>query len=346
MPQLAVRTRSGRVESLHDGFICVADSDKNIIYSMGDPNAACYLRSAGKPIYAAALVDSGALQKFNITPKELAIICSSHEGRASHRRIILSILKKIGLSEKYLDCGHVYPENRKVHDALVMLCKRPTPIFSNCSGKHAGILALCQYYKYTVKGYIKPEHPVNQLILKTMAELLECDMSQVIIGADGCSLPTYMLALNQIAWLYARLAHGYGSGHRYDHCFGVIKDAIIQNPGVLRGNGTFCTELLKHTNGKAIGKIGAEGLYCIAIPEKKMGVCIKMSDGHPWASYAVVVRVLEELGVLDVKTVKKLDKWALPPIQNDKGEDVGYIHPVFSLLENKAGRYEPGSRFE
>lgn len=342
MPQLAVRTRSGRVESLHDGFICVTDSNKNLIYSIGNPNAACYLRSSGKPIYATAFVNSGAMAKFNITTKELAIMCSSHQGSAFHRRIILSILKKIGLTEKDLDCGHVYPEDQKVHDALVMLCKRPTPIFSNCSGKHAGILALCQYYKYPVKGYVKLEHPVNQLILKTMAELLECDIEQVITGIDGCSLPTYMLTLNQIAWLYARLAHGYGSGYKYDNCFGIIKEAIIENPRVLRGNGTFCTELLKYSHGRAIGKIGAEGLYCIAIPEKKMGVCIKMADGHPWAGYAVAVRVLEELEILDTVTVKKLEKWALPPIQNDKGEDVGYIHPTFSLLNNKTGHYEPG----
>jgi L-asparaginase II len=143
MPQLAVRTRSGRVESLHDGYVCVADSDKNILYSIGNPNASCFLRSTGKPFYAAALVDSGAMSKFNITLKELAITCSSHEGRAFQRRIILSILKKIGLSERYLDCGNVYPENQQVHDALVMLCKRPTPIFSNCSGKHAGFPPTC-----------------------------------------------------------------------------------------------------------------------------------------------------------------------------------------------------------
>lgn len=103
MPQLAVRTRSGRVESLHDGYICVADSDRNIIYSIGNPNAACFLRSTGKPIYAAAFVDSGIMKKYDITSKELAIICSSHEGRASQRRIVLSLLKKVGLSEKDLD---------------------------------------------------------------------------------------------------------------------------------------------------------------------------------------------------------------------------------------------------
>jgi len=342
MPQLAVRTRSGRVESLHDGYICVTDSDNNIIYSIGDPNAGIFLRSSGKPIYAVAYVNSGLIERYNITLKELAIMCSSHEGQAFHRRIILSILKKIGLSEKDLDCGHKYPESEKVHDALVMLCKRPGPIFSNCSGKHAAFLALCQFYNYPIKNYTNPDHSVHNIIRKTMAELLECDENEIITGKDGCSLPTYFLTMQQAAWLYARLAHGYEGKGKYKDCFGLIQKAMAEYPEVIRGSDTFCTDLIDYSNGRAIGKIGAEGIYCIAIPEKRLGVSIKMFDGHPWSSYPVAVRVLEELEILDAATVKKLEKWALPAVRDDKGNIVGYIHPTFSLTENKCSSYKPG----
>ena len=263
MPQLAVRTRSGRIESLHDGYICVTDSDNNIIYSIGDPNAGIFLRSAGKPVYAVAYVHSGLIERYNITLKELAIMCSSHEGQAYHRRIILSILKKIGITEKELDCGYKYPESQKVHDALVMLCKRPDPIFSNCSGKHTGFLALCQFYNYPIKNYTKPEHPVNLLMRKTMAELLECNENEVITGKDGCTLPTYLLTMQQTAWLYARLAHGYEGDSKYKNCFGLIKSAMVEYPRVIRGSNTFCTDLINYSNGRAIGKIGAEDLLHI-----------------------------------------------------------------------------------
>jgi len=342
MPQLAVRTRSGRVESLHDGFICVTDSDNNIIYSIGDPDARIFLRSSGKPIYAVAYVNSGLIEKYNISLKELAIMCSSHEGQAFHRRIILSILKKIGLSEKDLDCGHKYPENQKVHDTLVMLCKRPDPIFSNCSGKHAAFLALCRFYNYPVINYTNPDHPVHNLIRKTMAELLECDENEVIAGKDGCSLPTYFLTLQQAAWLYARLGLGYEGKRKYKDCFGLIKKAMTEYPHVIRGNNTFCTDLINYSNGRVIGKIGAEGIYCMSIPEKRLGVCIKISDGHPWSSYPVAVKVLEELEVLDAATVRKLEKWSLPAVKDDKGNTLGYIHPTFSLTENKCRSYKPG----
>jgi len=342
MPQLAVRTRSGRVESLHDGYICVVDSDNNIIYSIGDPDAGIFLRSSGKPIYAVAYVNSGLIEKYNITLKELAIMCSSHEGQAFHRRIILSILKKIDLSEKDLDCGHKYPESQKVHDALVMLCKRPDPIFSNCSGKHAAFLALCRFYNYPVKNYTDPNHPVHNLIRKTMAELLECDEKEVITGKDGCSLPSYFVTIQQAAWLYARLALGYEGRGKYRDCFGLIQKAMTEYPKVIRGSNTFCTDLINYSNGRVIGKIGAEGIYCMAIPEKRLGVCIKISDGHPWSSYPVAVKVLEELEVLDAATVRKLEKWALPAVKDDKGNTVGYIHPTFSLTENKCSSYKPG----
>ena len=342
MPQLAIRTRSGRVESLHSGYVCVSDANNNILYSIGNPNASIFLRSSGKPIYATALASSGVLEQFNISLREFAITCSSHEGLALHRKIILSLLKKVGLTEKDLDCGHKYPENQKVHDALILLSKRPTPIFSNCSGKHAGLLALCRYYNYEVKDYVKADHPVNLLIRKTMAEILGCDEIELITGVDGCTLPTYFLTLQQVAWLYARLAQGSRGKDKYSKAFGLIQEAMVKYPQVIRGSNTFCTDLIKHTEGRAIGKIGAEGIYCVSIPERELGVCIKMFDGHPWSTYPAVIRILEELEVLDSKTVKKLQKWALPEIKDDKGGIVGYIHPVFGLIDATEARYEPG----
>lgn len=341
MPQLAVRTRSGRVESVHDGYICVTDSDKKLVHSIGSPDAAIFMRSAGKPLIAVTFVRSGALEKFDISLKELAVMCSSHEGQAFHRRAILSILKKIGLSEKELECGRKYPESEQVHDALVKLGKRPTPIFSNCSGKHAGMLALCRVYDFPIKGYTDPGHPLQQLVKRTMAELLECDEKDVITGTDGCTLPTYLLTLRQASWLYARLGDGYEDAG-FGKCFGLIKKAMMTYPRYIHGDDTFGTDLAVCSGGKVIGKLGAEGGFCMAIPGKRLGVCLKLSDGHPWASFPVAVSVLEQLGILDGNEVKRLSKWSMPEVVDDKGNTVGYIHPTFNILENHTSEYRPG----
>lgn len=345
MPQLVIRTRSGRVESIHDGFVCVTNSNKEIVGSIGDPYARIFMRSSVKPLLAVAFVKSGAIEKFNITLKELSIICSSHAGQAFHRRIICSLLKKAGLSERDLDCGHKYPENEKVKNALIMLGKRPDPIFSCCSGKHAGMLVLCKYYGFPIEGYIKPEHPVQQLMRQTMADLLECDFSDIVIGTDGCSVPTYLLTMHQAAYTYSLLAHGYEGKTQFRDYFGLIQKAMVTYPRNIYGDDTFCTDVSIHTNGRVIGKLGAEGVYMLAVPEKRLGISIKMSDGHPWSCYPVAVRLLEELGIVDEKIVKKLDKWALPKVLNDKGDTVGYMHPTFSLLQNEVTNFKPGDLY-
>ncbi len=345
MPQLAIRTRSGRVESIHDGIICVTDSDNNIVESIGNTQASLFLRSSAKPFLAVAFVHSGAMNKFHITQKELAVICSSHTGQAFHRRAVLSILNKIGLAERDLDCGHVYPEDQKVKNALIKLGKRPSCIFSCCSGKHAAMLALCRLYDYPIKGYLLPEHPVQQLMVKTLAELLECDSRNIIIGRDGCTTPTYLLTLQQTSWLYARLAQGYEGRGPYSGCLEIVQKAMIAYPRMISGDKTFSTDLCSMTKGRVIGKIGTEGIYCMAIPEKRMGVCIDLKDGHPWACFPIAVRALEELEVLDPTTVRKLSKWALPPLEDDKGEPVGYLHPTFSLTQKRVSHYMLGDVF-
>lgn len=342
MPQLVIRTRSGRVESFHDGYICVADSDKNVIGSIGNSQASIYLRSSGKPFLAVAFVHSGAINKFDITLKELAVICSSHSGQAFHRKTILSVLHKIGLSEKYLECGREYPLNEQVKNALIKLGKRPTPIFSNCAGIHTGILALCQTLGVPPEDYTSPDHPVQYLLKKTMAELLECDVGEVTTGADGCTLPTCLLTIQQTACLYAQLAAGNEGTGSYAGCLGLIQKAMLSYPKIISGEGTFCQALIHETKGGVIGKIGNEGIYCLAAPQKHLGICIKISDGHPWASFTTAIHVLEELGLLDASSVRKLDQWAIPAIKDKKGTVVGYLHPTFSLIQKRASHYEPG----
>jgi L-asparaginase II len=303
------------------------------------------MRSSIKPLLAVAFVRSGAMEKYNISLKELSIVCSSHAGQAFHRRIVRSILKKVGLSERDLDCGHKYPENENAKNAIIKLGKRPDPIFSCCSGKHASMLALCRYYDFPTDGYIKPDHPVQQLMRNTMAEILECEFSDIIIGMDGCSIPTYLLTMHQAAYAYSLLAHGYEGKTKLKDYFGLIQKAMVTYPRNINGDDTFCTDITHHTKGRVIGKLGAEGVYMLAVPEKRIGISIKMSDGHPWSSYPVAVRILEELEMLDEKTVKKLDKWALPQVLNDKGDVVGYLHPTFSILTKEVTNFKPGDLY-
>lgn len=336
MQPLVALTRIDKVESIHKGYICVANSLDKTILSVGDPNIKVYLRSSGKPFQAVPLVSSGALEKFNISLSELAIMCSSHSGEYYHLEAIRSILQKIGLNEQALQCGAAYPINQNMNHQLIKNDLRPSPLHNCCSGKHTGLLVLCKHYNFPVESYAALDHPVQRLIHETFAELLECDTKDIMLGIDGCGLPSCHITLHQIAWLYSLLAKGSKGKGKYSQCFGLIQKAMTIYPQMLEGYNEFSTELGIHSPGKVIGKVGSEGLYCIAVPEKQFGACIKIADGNERAVYPVVIHLLSALGVFDKSTIKKLEKWAYPPIQNHKGIVTGYTIPIFELNKEES----------
>jgi L-asparaginase II len=345
MYPLVVLTRTNRVESVHKGYICVTDSQKNIKYSLGDPDTKMYFRSSAKPIQAVALASSGAMEKFNITLKELAIMCSSHSGEDFHRETVSSILNKVGLSEENLSCGTTNPYNQDMINQLIKKGERPSQLYNCCSGKHAGMLALCKYHGFPVKDYTEPDHPVQQLILKTFAELLDCSKDDIITGIDGCGTPTFMITLHQASYLYSLLAQGLSGTGKYNRAFELIQKAMISFPRLINGDKEFCTDLITHSDGKVIGKVGAEGIYCVAIPEKQLGICIKISDGNERGVYPVTTHILNQLEVLNDQVMEKLRMWAYPPVKNHKGKIVGYTVPVFDINQ-KSSAFEIGDKFE
>lgn len=347
MQPLAVLTRKDRVESIHKGYICATDTNKKIVYSLGNADAKVFLRSSAKPIQAVALVHSGAMEKFDITLQELAIICSSHSGEDFHREAVSSILSKIGLKEENLSCGIANPYNKDMLNRLIKKGVRPSQLYNCCSGKHAGMLALCKYYDYPVEDYTELEHPVQQLILKTIAELLECSVDDIVTGIDGCGVPTFLVTLHQAAYLYSLLAHGSKGKNKYRDCFGLIQKAMTSYPRMINGDKEFCTDLITHSEGRVIGKVGAEGIYCVAVPEKQMGICIKIADGNERGVYPVTTHILHQLGILNDNAMESLKLWAFPPVKNHKGKIVGYSYPVFDINSaNVTHTIQIGEKFE
>lgn len=331
MKPIVVLTRTDHIESLHEGFICVTDSNKKTVFSIGDINSKVYLRSSAKPIQSVAFVHSGAMDRFDISLEELAVISSSHSGEDFHRKSVSSILGKIGLGEDDLECGVANPYNKDMINDLIKKGHRPSKLYNCCSGKHAAMLAVCRHYGYPTKGYTELEHPVQKLILKIIAELLECEAEDIQTGVDGCGVPSLLITLHQASYLYSLLAQGSKGSSRYKDCFGLIQKAMISYPCMVNGDKEFCTDLITHSNGSAIGKVGAEGIYCVAVPEKQLGICIKTGDGSERAVYPVTIHLLKELGVLDDDAIKKLIQWAYPPVKDHKGNVVGYTIPVFNI---------------
>jgi L-asparaginase II len=335
MKTLAVVTRSKYIESLHQGYICVVDCTGKVQYQKGDINTKIYFRSAAKPIQVIPFIQSGAGKALGFTPKEISLACSSHFGDPSHQETALKMLKRVNLDETHLHCGAKVPYDLNESRRLVERGEKPSTLHAACSGKHSAMLALSKYWGLDISHYENILHPVQQEILKVIAEFTDEDAQSIPIGIDGCGLPIYLLPIYKIALSYARLTmNSQDESCIYHNACKTVFDAMTQHPDMVAGVGQFCTELMQATGGKLIGKVGAEAVYCVGIKEGNLGVCVKIADGNERAVFPVVIQLLRELNALDDDELEKLKSWHITSLTNNLEEHIGSIFPVFHHTED------------
>ncbi len=275
--ELEVRLlREGLVESQHRVQAVVCDDRGRILSVAGSAETATFVRSALKPFQALAVTTTGTLERYGLNDRDLAIICSSHKGQVEQARQAFNILWRADVDPSALQCP--IPPGKK------------SPLEYNCSGKHAGMLAVCQQRNWALNSYLQPSHPVQQLILQKMAEILGMPGEEFISARDDCGAPTYFLQLGQMASLYAHLA----SGNSLD--MERIVRAMVYHPSLIAGAGEFDTELMRLTEGELVSKAGAEGIQCIGRIGEGMGLAIKVMDGAKRAKHAVAIHLLKQMG--------------------------------------------------
>lgn len=280
--------REGIVESSHQVQAIVCDEKSRILSLAGDPESAFFVRSALKPFQALAVTSTGAMERFGLNDKDLAIICSSHSGAIEQARQAFNILWRCNVDPSLLQC----PIPKGKQSALQY----------NCSGKHAGMLAVSQQRNWSLNTYTHRDHPVQTLILEQMAELLGMPPAEFIVAHDDCGVPTYMLQLRQLATLYAQLASGNNLGMEQ------IIRAMTQHPLMVSGEGRFDTEVIRHADGELVSKAGAEGIQCIARVGHGLGIAIKVMDGAKRAKHAVAIHLMKQLGWLSPAMTEALEE--------------------------------------
>jgi L-asparaginase len=286
-PELEVRLlREGIIESKHHVQAVVCDERGRILSVAGNAETATFVRSALKPFQALAVTTTGTLERFHLTDRDLAIICSSHKGAIEQVRQVFNILWRCDVEPSALQC----PIPSGKHSALQ----------NNCSGKHAGMLAVCQQLNLPLTSYLQRNHPVQRLILDKTAELLRMPAEEFISAHDDCGAPTYFMQLGQIATLYAQLA----SGDNLD--MERIVRAMTHHPMMVSGEGEFDTELMQLAEGELVSKAGAEGVQCIGKIGSGLGLAIKVIDGAKRAKYAVAIHLLKQMGWISPTTAETL----------------------------------------
>jgi L-asparaginase II len=332
---LAEVTRGGAVESVHAGTIAVVDTDGRLVASTGDPDTFAYFRSSAKPFQAIPLVESGAADAFGFTPAELALCCASHHAEPHHQREVAAMLAKLGLTESALQCGIPLPGDEEEAGRVVAGLVPRSPLQCDCSGKHTGMLATCLHLGYPIDSYLEPDHPAQRTIRGVIAEVCRVPECNLRLATDGCSVPTFGTSIRAFATAYAALAQPErvpkDAGGRHQGALNRLRSAMLAHPENVAGTGSLVTDLMALSGGRIAAKSGAEGLICLALPERGLGVAIRIADGSFRAHDVVVPAVLEQLEVIDPATIAALVARHRPEILNHNRRHVGDLRAAFRL---------------
>jgi L-asparaginase len=286
-PEIKLRLlREGLEESVQYAQAVVCDRRGRTLSVAGESSYATFMRSALKPFQALTVINSGVMERYQLTDRDLAIMCASHGGEIAHTRQVFNILWRAELEPEHLQCP--------IPNGCISCLEH------NCSGKHAGMLAVCKAHNWPLNNYLERQHPLQRTILQKVADLLKMPADEFIGAHDDCGAPTYLLQLDQMATLYAHLASG--DSLELER----IVRAMVHHPEWIAGVGHFDTELMKMSQGELVSKSGAEGIQCIGKIGEGMGLAIKANDGSHRSKYATALHLLKQLGWISPATFETM----------------------------------------
>ena len=326
-------TRGPLVEEVQRGHLAIVDSRGRMLASVGEPaNAVTYWRSSAKPFQSMALVTSGAAAAFGFEPEDLAICSASHNGEEVHTARVAHVLALAGNEATDLACGTHPPLDRATATALVAGGGKPNVLHSNCSGKHAGMLALARHLGAPTEGYRAPDHPVQLLILATVCRFTGLRPEELVIGVDGCGAPTFGLSVERMALAFARLMGPDVLPEADQDAAATIRGAMTSHPHLVGGTGRVDTDLMRVAAGRVLMKGGASGVLCAGI-EGGAGIAVKLESGpqQPGLASPIVIAALRALGALSDDDAAALESHARPPVRNVAGAIVGETRVAFEL---------------
>lgn len=313
-PLVAIK-RGRLIENVYHGRVAACGPGGEVLETAGDSKGYAYLRSAAKPFQALPLLFSGAAKELGLTNKEIAVVCASHTAEEAHIVAIRSVLQKAGLSEDDLQTPRARPPEY-AHE------EEPSPVYHECSGNHAGILALSVYKGWDTESYRDPEHPAQRLILQTISRVCGVPLDEVLVGGDNCGVPAFAMPLENLAVGYARLATGrYLPSEALSDAAQRIWAAMREYPLIVAGSGMRDTNLMRETG--LVCKTGADAIFAAGSLGEGWGLALKFSDGEGGEYFGLAIRAaLARQGVEGIAEPKPR------PLYDLHGKDIGTIEPL------------------
>jgi L-asparaginase II len=318
--------RGAIAESRHRVQCAVVDGSGARLAASEHAEVVTSFRSAAKPFQLLPFVERGHADALHCSEAEIAIMAASHSGSRQHLGLVRGLLERIGCTSADLACGYHEPMDA---ESLVQVRRDPalaSALYNNCSGKHAGMLAMALAEGWPTAGYERLEHPLQQLILRTVAECCGVPVASILLGVDGCSVPVFGLPLAAMALGYARIATAMSTGgDARGMALQRIGRAMAAEPVVVEGTGRLATDLMLAARGRIVAKSGAEGLVLVAEPGSGRGIAIKCEDGAMRGMGPAAVELLLALGVLRPEEGETLAAHRRPPVHDAAGHPVGWL---------------------
>lgn len=336
MKRVQVSLKRGEItESCHEVMAVIMDHQGKTLQSYfpssQEQGFEVFPRSAIKFAQAISFVQSGAVEKFNLNEKHIAIACASHAAEKFHTDLVSEWLKQMDHSES-LECGAHYPGDEASFHQMIRQGHKPTALHNNCSGKHAGMIATCLALGFEVKGYSDYNHPLQKRLRKILSSISDFNFDHARYGIDGCSIPTYPVSLSVIARMMSALLP-----QRRDHEYVQHSERIIQSvkkyPEYIAGTNGYCTKIIQATQGRILAKTGAEGVYVALDLSQGKIIALKAKDGQTRASRAALLSLLSENNWINQDELLALTSMGYPSVKNWSGQVVGQTKVDF-LKEN------------
>ncbi|KAH8901663.1 L-asparaginase II [Thozetella sp. PMI_491] len=341
--------RSGIVENMHKVHCAVIDATGKLLFTVGNPSRVTLIRSAAKPFQALALLETNGFDKYAFDDADLALICASHNAEERHITRSRAMLAQLDANEQDLRCGGHPSISETLNREWIRRDFTPGPVYNNCSGKHAAMLAGAHLFSTAnVAEYHLPSHPIQQQVKAVFEVVSGLDAAQVQWGIDGCNLPAPALPLRGLASMYASLAQAADNSEKEDisppdrqRHLSRIFGSMSRYPEMVGGENRFCTELMRGFRGRVVGKVGADGCYGVAVragedtrqlgAKGAIGIAVKIEDGNLEVLYAAVAEILEQLAIGEPEVRAKFTQFHHLKRANTAGVIIGDFSFAFKL---------------
>ena len=318
MVEIAARVYRGEaVEAIHYATIAVVNGRGQLTHYLGDPQVAVMTRSSIKPFQALPMLLSGAADRYRFSPKQLAVMCGSHDGTDEHREVVLSNLAAAGNSPEDLKCGAHLPLYLKFAGLTAHNGEDRDPVRHNCSGKHSGFLAQAVHLGDDKAEYLNPASRTQRQVKDMLSRFCDYPADKMNVGVDGCSAPNFPLPVMNLAVAFMKLANAQDADDQVKSALDGVRNAMREYPEMVSGQKRLDLEMMRSFPGRVVCKVGAEAIEGIGFSDPPLGIVVKIHDGNWRARGPIFVEILKQLGLIR-KPISYPPWTGIPPAKGEK----------------------------